>query len=156
MSPIAWHTWHDAFAGINGVDRWLEDDGFVVDQGWFEAASRLAIVRERGRNLEAPGAAWSALVKDHPEVRRRMYLLRDLGPYLRALYARLQGIAWIYFQDASTPHASFMFPGLNPFTAIPSDFNWFDNHSYKVVAPAAASTPSRAATPRTRAGTTRA
>lgn len=119
------------------VAAWLDGERFeVLETGFYEQRDRVERARAQGKLEGELTCAWGALSKDVPGVAEHLYLLRDLSPMLQQIHGRLEGVAWIYYQDALSPHATLVYPGLAPDGIIPSDFDWFAYHSFSIVAPA--------------------
>lgn len=117
------------------VRRWVEEERLEpLPSGFFEQRARVEKLAA-GEKCPEGVLVVSNLVKDHPKVLRHFHLLRRLMPHVRQVHERSPGIAWMYFQDASVPHACYVYPGLVPESMIPPDFDWHEYHSFSFVRP---------------------
>ncbi len=124
------HTAIDAAA----IDAWLEKNTFRVDpDGFFQSATLLEAYRRGAAPLDAISFSWGKHLKDLEAARYRMYALREIGPFLRAMHLRLEYAAWIYYQDVS--NTALQYPYIDQKTAIPWDFDWHQYHTFVSVSP---------------------
>ncbi len=118
------------------VAAWMDRERFeVLETGFFEQRDRVERARAAGKLPGESVFVWSAKVKDHEQTRRRFYMLRELAPHLASIHQSIKGIAWIYYQDGETKHATMVAPALAPDAMIPSDFDWHAYHSFTIVDP---------------------
>jgi signal transduction histidine kinase len=121
-------------ADDDDIDRWLEAEGFAVDDDGFFQSLPLASAFRQGRAPEdAISFSWGRHLEDDPAVRRDMYRHRNIGPHLKHIRDRLGDVGWIYYQ--SVHNAALQFPFIDQCTAIPWDFDWSTYHTYMSVAP---------------------
>lgn len=115
---------------------WLDRERFeALPTGFFESAERIDRARATGPLAGEMVMCWAATERGDLGVARRLYLVKGVAPMAAAMHARLKGVAWAYFQDAGSRHASAVIPGLAPDAMIPSDFDWHAYHSFTIVAP---------------------
>lgn len=121
-------------AAPSDVDRWLDDDRFADVDGFFQSASRLETFRAGGLPKGAVTQFWPPALREHPDVRARLFALRDIGPRLAELQRSLEGVAWIYYQDVT--NTATVFPYFDLKAVLPPDFNWATYHTFVSVDPA--------------------
>ncbi len=120
------------------VAAWLSAEGFVaLPSGFFEREPRVEAARASGAVAGQGIFVWAATVQDDPETGRRALALERVMPHAAALQQRLKGVAWAYFQDATTRHFCVVTPALVPESMIPSDFDWHTYHSFTIAEPGA-------------------
>lgn len=91
------HTPNDPQA----IDAWLQRNGFATDSlGFFRSQAQLDRIAGGSVRPDELTFGWAGTLKDDPILRFRMYALRDLGADVQALRQRVEGAAWIYYQDA--------------------------------------------------------
>lgn len=121
---------------VDEVDAWIAREGFAVrPSGFFLHDAQVARVATEPKFADDLTPVWGGASRDRPETRRRMYLLRRLREHLAELYARFQGVAYVYFQSADDPHAAVVIPGFAPETVVPADFDWHTYHAFTVAEP---------------------
>ena len=119
------------------IERWVVERRLEeLDTGFFESSEYVERARAEGP-LRGEGVfSWRATMRDDVELRRRFHLLETMRPHMASVLERTRGVAWLYFQDANTPHGAFIMPAIAPDTLVPSDFNWHEYHSFTIVRPA--------------------
>ena len=121
-------------AGSKELAEWLAEEHYAEDEsGFFRDQQTLARVRSGEQLPEAYSVSWNCRLCDTEDLRRRLFALRRIGPYLKQLSQRLPGTAWVYYQDAA--NASLQYPFIDVSEAIPADFDWLSYHTMRSVAP---------------------
>ena len=116
------------------IDEWLDQEGFAVDgDGFFQSLPLLAAFRQGTAPKDAVSFSWGQHLRCDPTARRHMYSHRDLGPHLKHIHDRLEGVGWIYYQDAG--NTALQYPYIDQHLAITSDFDWKTYHTYLSVCP---------------------
>ena len=116
------------------IDRWLQKEGFAIDQdGFFQSMPLLEAFRQGKASQDAVSMSWGKHLIADPVVRWQMYCHRNIGSHLNHIHDRLGDIGWIYYQDAA--NASLQYPFIDQCTAIPFDFDWTTYHTFVSVNP---------------------
>lgn len=116
------------------IDRWLENEGFAIDEdGFFQSLPLLDAFRQGTAPQDAVSVSWGKHLKADPIVRRHLYGHRNIGSHLKHIRDRLGDIGWIYYQDAA--NVSLQYPFIDQRTAIPFDFDWTAYHTFLSVYP---------------------
>ena len=116
------------------IDEWITEKSFSEDEdGFWQPINELKAYRMGEISESVVSYFWQAEKKDKPEIRRRLFALRDIGTILKKKRSNLEGAAWIYYQDIE--NVSIQYPFIDQITAIDSDFNWLEYHTFKSVAP---------------------
>jgi signal transduction histidine kinase/CheY-like chemotaxis protein len=116
------------------IDKWLQAEGFAVDDDGFYQSLPLLSAFEKGCAPEdAVSFSWGHHLKQDPHVRQDMYRHRNMGPLLKHIHDRLGDIGWIYYQ--STHNAALQYPYINQSQAITSDFDWSTYYTHISVSP---------------------
>ncbi len=117
------------------VEAWARDELMVDPDGYL--ARRAVLEAAMAGNID-PSQCLFYVHERHatnPEVLRRMYQLRNLGPRIQRLHGRIGGLEWIYYQNPIGWALSY--PMHDPHGGIPADFDWLDYFTFKSVEPAA-------------------
>lgn len=116
------------------INKWLEEEGFAVDEdGFFQSLPLLSAFRKGCAPEDAISFSWGHHLRQNPTVRREMYRHRDIGPLLKHIHDRLGDIGWIYYQSAH--NAALQYPYIDQCQAITSDFDWSTYYTYISVTP---------------------
>ncbi len=116
------------------IDKWLDDQGFAVDEdGFFQSIPLLKAFRNECAPENALSISWGKDRLKDPVIRKHMYCHRNIGSHLKHIHDRLGDIGWIYYQDAA--NASFQYPYIDQKEAITFDFDWTSYHTFMSVCP---------------------
>ncbi len=116
------------------IDEWLQKEGFAVDDdGFFQSQPLLAAFRQGIAPKDAVSYSWGQHLRSDPTARRHMYSHRNIGAHLKHIHDRLEGVGWIYYQDAG--NTALQYPFIDQRLAITSDFDWTTYHTYLSVCP---------------------
>ncbi len=116
------------------IDKWLKKEGFSVDDdGFFQSQPLLAAFREGVAPKEAVSFSWGQHLREDQRARQRMYSYRTIGRHLKHIHDRLGDVGWIYYQDAG--NTALQYPYIDQRTAITSDFDWSNYHTFLSAGP---------------------
>ena len=116
------------------IDKWLQTEGFAVDDdGFYQSLPLLSAFKKGCVPEDAISFSWGYHLKQDPDVRQDMYRHRNIGPLLKHIRDRLGDIGWIYYQ--SVHNAALQYPYINQSQAITSDFDWSTYYTYISVSP---------------------
>jgi hypothetical protein len=117
------------------VDTWLQQDGFRVDEsGFIRSQPHLDRICRSATGPDEMTFAWAETLKDDKILLSRLHALRHLGTDLRSLRERIEGVAWMYYQDDR--NGSLVYPPLDMAATIPSEFDWHTYHTFLSAGPA--------------------
>ncbi len=117
-------------------DRWMDDEGFGVDDdGFFCRLPLQKLYRAGDAPPDAISYFWPKKRAEHPITRFRMYALRGIGPHLADLLDELPGQEGLiaYYQDVSNAVVSH--PYVDPQGIVPPDFDWKEYFPYRTAGP---------------------
>ncbi len=116
------------------IDKWLQEEKFGLDEhDFFLNLPLLHAFRENRAPSDAISFSWPKKFINNATVRRRLYAHRHIGPHLQHIHKRLNGVGWIYYQDAT--NTAFIYPYVDPSSAISCDFNWLEYHTFVSACP---------------------
>jgi len=116
------------------VDRWLASEGFALDEhGYFERLPLLERARAGESDPHRQIYYADAKIRDDRLALQRMYAMRDVPKAIAGINARVPGLAWIYYQDATG--FAMTYPMHDPATVVPADFDWHTYFTYVSVHP---------------------
>jgi len=118
---------HHALPSPEATNRWFEESGFGIDQHGFVHPA-----------ADAPcnsilSFAWGRDFTSNNQLQARLFAINSMGPDIRTIRDRLDGVAWCYYQDAL--NGTLVYPKLEIHNVIPSDFDWRTYHPYLTVEP---------------------
>ena len=135
LAAITVAVFQDVPAEPAEVDAWAAAELVVDADGYYARERVLRQARAGEISLDEAVFYVHAGLRDDPAVRRHMFQLRRFGPRLRRIHARLDGVAWIYYQGPQGWAMSY--PMHDPTPTIPADFDWRGYLTYRSVEPAA-------------------
>jgi eukaryotic-like serine/threonine-protein kinase len=117
------------------IEAWLEQDGFRADEsGFIRSQPQLERICQSVTGPEEVTFAWAETLKHDKVLLSRLHALRHLGSDLRSLRQRIEGVAWMYYQDDR--NGCLAYPPLDMAATIPSDFDWHTYHPFLSTGPA--------------------
>jgi len=116
------------------IENWLHENRFeTCEDGFFQSKMLLELYRKGNGPATGISYSWNPELENNQLARFRMYAHRNMGKYLLRIHKRLDGIAWIYYQDVT--NTALQFPFIDQVTAIKPDFDWTTYHTFKSVSP---------------------
>jgi PAS domain S-box-containing protein len=116
------------------IDRWLQEEEFVLGPGGVIHSARLARQLEEGSAArEAMTFFWDATARAQESVRVRLYALRELAEQLAAFHRELEGSGHFSYQDVT--NASAVFPAAPLQELLRPSFNWKSSRAFLAAAP---------------------